>query len=75
MKNLKNSVTRKYDSMIRERAILRTKSKIALQGKTKDDFTEEQVLDIVAEEERELRSSAKTRVLYGVIAFLGFGMI
>ena len=75
MKNLKNSVTRKYDSMIRERAILRTKSKIALRGKTKDDYTEEQVLDIVAEEERQLRSSTKARVLYGVIAFLGFGMI
>ena len=60
---------------IRERAISRAKSKIALEGKTLSDYTPEQVEDIVAEEERDLISKMKEKSLLALIAFLGFGAI
>jgi hypothetical protein len=62
-------------SKIRERAISRTKSKIALQGKSLDDYSPDQVEDIVAEEELEILGQLKAKSLLALVAFLGFGVI
>lgn len=75
VKNTKNRLLRAYRTKIREAAISRTKSKIALQGKTIDDFTEDQIRDIVSEEERDLVGELKSKSLVALAAALGFGVI
>ena len=74
-KKSKEKLIKFYRRKIREAAISRTKAKIALQGKVLKDFTDDQVRDIVAEEERDLTSDLKTKGLLALAAALGFGII
>ena len=74
-KKSKEKLIKVYRRKIREAAISRTKAKIALQGKVLKDFTDDQVRDIVAEEERDLTSDLKTKGLLALAAALGFGII
>jgi hypothetical protein len=75
IRNAKDKLIGAGQSKIRERAISRTKSKIALQGKTLSDFTPAQIEDIVAEEKQEVVSTLKSKGLFAVAMFLGFGVI
>ena len=75
IRNAKDKLIAAAHSKIRERAISRTKSKIALQGKSLSDYRPDQVEDIVAEEQLEIRGQLKTKSLLALAAFLGFGVI
>lgn len=64
---LGNSVAEKYRSRIRERAITQAKARIALSGRKFEDFSEDELEVIVADEEQKVRSNmAKT----GLVALL-----
>jgi hypothetical protein len=73
--NAKDKLIAAAHSKIRERAISRTKSKIALQGKNLSDYRPDHIEDIVAEEQLELLSQLKAKSLLALVAFLGFGVI
>ena len=73
MNSIRSKVFQAGKSRIREEAIRRCKAKLALQGKTVDDFTTPEIEAIVAEEEKKVINSLKTRSLLGIIAILGLG--
>ena len=61
----------KYSKLIRERAINQTKAKIAYDGKFVEDYTEEQLEIIVAEEELKIKNSIRKSTYIGILAFFG----
>ena len=70
-KNKINAVLEKYEHLIRERAIAQAKAKIASNGKEIIDFTEEQLVIIVVEEEYQIKSKLKNSTFMSVLAFFG----
>ncbi len=75
IRNAKDKLIGAGQSKIRERAISRTKSKIALQGNSLSDYRPDQIEDIVAEEQLALLSQLRAKSLLALVAFLGFGVI
>ena len=61
----------KYSNVIRERAIAQAKAKIAANNKDINNFTEEQLEIIVAEEEYQIKNKIKKSTFMSVLAFFG----
>lgn len=70
-KELKDAVKTK----IREKAILSTKARLAEQHKTFDDYTDEELEIIIADEESKIKDDLKTKSLIGALAILGLDFL
>lgn len=74
MVNLKQKLTKKWQSKIRDKAISRAYTRITLAGKKPEDFEEDQLEIIVREEEDKLNSSAKEKSLFALAALFGLSL-
>lgn len=70
-KELKNAVKNK----IREKAILRTKARLAEHHKTFDDYNDEELEIIISDEENKIKDDLKTKSLIGALAILGLDFL
>lgn len=59
---------------IREKAVLATKARLALNHKTFDDYNDEQLEIIIADEERKIIDDLKTKSLVVALAALGLNV-
>ncbi|GGD33205.1 hypothetical protein GCM10012288_03940 [Malaciobacter pacificus] len=62
------------DAKIREKAVLATKARLAENHKTFDDYSDEQLEVIIADEERKIIDDLKTKSLVVALAALGINM-
>ncbi len=62
------------DSKIREKAVMATKARLAENHKTFDDYSDEQLEVIIADEERKIIDDLKTKSLVVALAALGINM-
>lgn len=69
--DVKNSISKK----IREKAILGTKARLAEHHKTFDDYTDEELEIIIANEEQKIKDDLKTKTLVGALAILGLDFL
>ena len=72
---IKLSIINKYRGKIREKAITKTKARIALAGKNVSGYSKDQLEIIVKEEEDRIIEDLKKSALYAVIVFLGIGSL
>ena len=79
---LKSQALDKWDGLsgrlrmrVREKAIDNAKTRILLNQKKIDDFSEDELEIIVREEEDKIKSNFKTKGLYALLAMLGIGII
>ncbi len=70
-KELKNGIKRK----IREKAILKTKARLAEHHKTFDDYTDDELEIIIADEESKIKDDLKTKSLVAALAILGLDFL
>lgn len=70
-RELKQAVT----SKIREKAILRTKARLAEHHKTFDDYTDEELEIIIVDEENKIKDDLKTKSLVAALAILGLDFL
>ena len=70
-KNKVETLMIKYSELIRERAINKAKAKIAYNGKLVENYTEEQLEIIVAEEEFQIKNNIRKSTYIGILAFFG----
>ncbi len=67
----KDRILDKYKSKVRERAITQAKARIALSEKKMEDFTEEELEIIVADEEENVKRSLKQSAVVAILITLG----
>ncbi len=70
-KELKDGIKNK----IREKAILSTKARLAEHHKTFDDYSDEELEIIIADEETKIKDDLKTKSLVGALAILGLDFL
>ena len=66
------SIKDKYKIKIREKAIERTKEKIIKHNKTVDDYSDEEMEDMIASEESKVNEDVRTTILTSLL--LGAGL-
>jgi len=66
-----NTIKEKINFKIREKAILSTKARLAENHKTFDDFSDDELEIIIADEERKIIDDLKNKSLVAALAFLG----
>ena len=71
----KNEMVAEYNSHIREKAIEKAKVRISLSGRILDEYSMEELEIIVKEEEDAIKDDIKSKGLYTIMAFLGFGIL
>lgn len=70
-----DSIKDKVKLKIREKAILATKARLAENHKTFEDFSDEELEVIIADEERKIIDDLKTKSLVGALAILGLDFL
>lgn len=70
-RELKNAIKQK----IREKAILSTKARLAEHHKSFDDYSDEELEIIIADEESKIKDDLKTKSLVGALAILGLDFL
>jgi len=65
----------KINFKIREKAILATKARLAENHKSFDDFSDEELDVIIADEERKIIDDLKTKSLVAALAILGLDFL
>lgn len=65
----------KVDSKIQERAILNLKAELALRHKTFDDYSDDEIEILLANEKRKIVDELKTKTLVGALALLGLDFL
>jgi len=68
---VRDGLTGRYRSKIRERAITQAKARIALSEKDFDDFTENELEIVVQDEEEKVKRSLKQSAVVAVLIALG----
>ena len=68
------SVSNKYQSFIRDKAIDRARTRIIVAGNDPRDFAPEDLEIVVKEEEDKLKQSIKEKGLLVILAALGFNL-
>ena len=68
---VRDGLTGRYRSKIRERAITQAKARIALSEKDFDDFTETELEIVVQDEEEKVKRSLKQSAVVAVLIALG----
>ena len=69
-----SKVNAKFKDSIRDKAIKRSITRIVLEQKSPEDFSEEQLEVIVQEEEQKIYSTMKEKGVLAVLAVLGIGI-
>jgi hypothetical protein len=69
------SVKDKYKIKIREKAIVRVKEKIIKHNKTVDDYSDEEMEDLIASEEGNLNEDVKVTVLSTLLVAAGIEIV
>jgi len=69
------TVKDKVSFKIREKAILATKARLAENHKTFEDFSDEELEIIIADEERKIKDDLKTKSLVAALAILGLDFL
>lgn len=69
--DLRDSVTGKYRSKVRERAITQAKARIALSERQFEDFTEDELEIIVQDEEAKVTRGLKQSAVVALLITLG----
>ena len=69
------SVKDKYKIKIREKAIVRVKEKIIKHNKTVDDYSDEEMEDLIASEEGNLNEDVKVTVLSTLLVASGIEIV
>lgn len=69
-----SKVNAKFKDAIRDKAIKRSITRIVLEQKNPEDFSEEQLEVIVQEEEQKIYSTMKEKGVLAVLAVLGIGI-
>jgi len=69
-----NTLVDRYRSIVRDKAITRAKSKIALAGLKPQEMDPMDLEIVVKEQEDEIISAIKKMPLYAIIALLGIGV-
>lgn len=67
-------IKEKIELKIREKAILATRARLALNHKTFDDYSDEHLEIIIEEEERKIIDDLKTKSLIFALAALGLNL-
>jgi site-specific recombinase XerD len=62
---------KKYESLIREKAISRAQTRILIAGRKAEDFSEDELEVIVKEEEDKIKGSIRDKGLLAVLAAFG----
>ena len=68
---VKDGLTGRYRSKIRERAITQAKARIALSERDFDDFTEDELEVIVQDEEGKVKGNLKQSAVVAALIVLG----
>lgn len=68
------SISNRYKTTIREKAIRQAKARIILTGKTPQDFSADDLEIIVQEEEVKIKSALKDKGLLAALALLGLSL-
>jgi hypothetical protein len=68
---VRDGLTGRYRSKIRERAITQAKARIVLSEKDFDDFTENELEIVVQDEEEKVKRSLKQSAVVAVLIVLG----
>ena len=66
-----DAIKDKINFKIREKAVLATKARLAENHKTFDDFNDDELEIIIADEERKIIDDLKNKSLVAALAFLG----
>ncbi len=69
------TVKDKYKIKIREKAIVRVKEKIIKHNKTVDDYSDEEMEDLIASEEGNLNEDVKVTVLSTLLVAAGIEIV
>lgn len=70
-----NSLSARYKSAIREKAIKQAKTRIVLAGKQPQDFSADDLEVIVSEEEEGIKLAIKEKGVLAVLAVFGLGFL
>lgn len=69
-----NTISNRYNSALREKAIKRAQTRIILAGRKPEDFAPDDLEIIVHEEEEKIQSAIKEKGLLAVLALLGISL-
>ena len=75
LKKAPQSIKDKYKIKIREKAIERTKEKIIKHNKTIDDYSDDEMQDLIASEEGNLNEDVKKGILTALLLAAGIEII
>ncbi|MFT7824526.1 MAG: hypothetical protein ABXS92_07175 [Sulfurimonas sp.] len=73
--SLSNKLQEQIDLAIQERAVLALKSELTMRHKSFDDYSDEELEVMLAEEKRKIVDSLKSKSLLAVLALLGISLI
>lgn len=73
--SLSDKLKEQIDLAIQERAVLALKSELTMRHKSFDDYSDEELEVMLAEEKRKITDSLKTKSLLAVLALLGISLL
>ena len=73
--SLSDKLKDQIDLAIQERAVLALKSELTMRHKSFDDYNDEELEIMLAEEKRKITDSLKTKSLLAVLALLGISLL
>ncbi|MDM5271120.1 hypothetical protein PGH07_02935 [Sulfurovum sp. zt1-1] len=73
--SLSDKLKDQIDLAIQERAVLALKSELTMRHKSFDDYNDEELEIMLAEEKRKITDSLKTKSLFAVLALLGISLL
>ncbi|MFT7878845.1 MAG: hypothetical protein ABXS91_00475 [Sulfurimonas sp.] len=73
--SLSDRLKEQIDLAIQERAVLALKSELTMRHKSFDDYSDEELEVLLAEEKRKIIDDLKTKSLFAVLALLGISLL
>ena len=73
--SLSDRLKEQIDLAIQERAVLALKSELTMRHKSFDDYSDEELEVMLAEEKRKIIDELKTKSLFAVLALLGISLL
>jgi len=72
---LSGRLKEQIDLAVQERAVLALKSELTMRHKSFDDYSDEELEVMLAEEKRKIIDELKTKSLFAVLALLGISLL
>lgn len=73
--SLSDKLKEQIDLAIQERAVLALKSELTMRHKSFDDYSDEELEIMLAEEKRKIIDELKTKSLFAVLALFGISLL